>query len=136
MIVQGIVAMLACPECGANHPHFVFAGDTDMATDGLRTAGDREGRCLALFAGADTQASDIFAGVDLRSAELASIVEQTEHRVGESFQSFRQRYVAARLTYRCPWCGSDAAASTQSLTPAEFESGGGKIRCGTGLRLA
>ena len=40
MIVDGNVLLLSCPECGAQHPHFEFYGDTDMATDGLWSAGD------------------------------------------------------------------------------------------------
>lgn len=136
MKIFGTVQHLACPDCGASHPGFVFHGDTDMATDGLHYAGDREGRVICIYAGPAPAAATLFDGEDLREAVLSPLTRQTEVRQGESFAAFRERYEPARLAFHCPWCASEAMVVTADMTPDEFLRSGGTIRLADGLSLA
>ncbi|QIG54049.1 hypothetical protein G6N82_07675 [Altererythrobacter sp. BO-6] len=126
MIAQGKVLLLSCPDCGASHPHFEFCGDTDMATDGLASAGDRDGRRLALFHARD---AEVEQAEDLRSARLAEVIQRAPSAVGMDFQTFRKRYRPPELTYRCPWCDTAQMAVSREMTAAEFVDAGGRIDC-------
>lgn len=126
MIVSGTVLLLSCAECGADHPLFRFCGDTDMVTDGLASAGDRDGQRLALFHATD---AEVERGEDLRSARLAEVIERAPSAVGLDFQSFRTLYQPSELKYRCLWCDAAQMAVSQEMTPAEFVDAGGRIDC-------
>ena len=90
MIVDGHVLLLSCPECGAQHPHFQFYGDTDMATDGVSSAGDREGSLIALFRTSQDKVEQQGSGGDLRSAMLARVIEHAPTAEGLDFATFRK----------------------------------------------
>ncbi|MDC8755514.1 hypothetical protein OIK40_12765 [Erythrobacter sp. sf7] len=126
MIVSGTVQLLSCPECGADHPLFRFCGDTDMATDGLASAGDRDRQRLALF---HTRDAEVEQDEELRSARLAEAIQRAPSAVGLDFQSFRTLYQPSELTYRCPWCDAAETTVSQEMTPAEFVDAGGRIDC-------
>ena len=121
--------LLACAQCGASHPHFQFRGDTDMATDGLLSAGDREGKSLALFtqvqAGPRPQSGD----KDTRSASLIGVARQGPPAVGQDFQTFLKNHKPAEVTFRCHWCDAEEMTVLQEMEPDAFEAAGGIITC-------
>jgi hypothetical protein len=126
VIVEGAVMLLACPDCGAQNPHFRFGGDTDMVTDGLLSAGDREGSRLALFSAAQ---AEVGVDGDLRSAKLARVIADGPSAAGLDFQTFRKLYRPPELKFHCPWCDAGEMAVSRDMTPAEFVDAGGLIDC-------
>ncbi|MGQ7830582.1 hypothetical protein [Altererythrobacter sp. Z27] len=129
MIVDGNVLLLSCPECGVQHPHFQFCGDTDMATDGVSSAGDREGSLLALFRTSQDKVEQQGLGGDLRSAMLARVIEHAPSAEGLDFATFRKLYRPPELKYHCPWCDMAEMSVSREMKPDEFVEAGGRIQC-------
>jgi hypothetical protein len=126
MIVEGSVLLLACPDCGARHPHFRYAGDTDMVTYGLTCAGDRAGMRLSLFRAAQGDTGVI---EDLRPAKLAGVIEHGPSAAGLDFQTFLKLRQPAELIFHCPWCDAGEMTVSREMTPAEFVEAGRRIDC-------
>ena len=129
MIVEGTVLLLACPDCGAQNPHFQFGGDTDMATDGLLSAGDREASRLVLFHALRADMECAAGYGDLRPARLAGTIGHGPSAAGLDFQTFRKLYRPPELKFHCPWCAAAQMAVSREMTPAEFVDAGGRIDC-------
>ena len=126
MIVRGSVLLLACPDCGAQNPHFQYSGDTDMVTEGLSSAGDSEASRLALFR---TVPGGSGLDADLRSARLAGTIQHGPSAAGLDFQTFRKLYLRPGLKFHCPWCDAAEMTVSREMTPAEFVDAGGRIDC-------
>ena len=125
--------MLSCPECGASHPHFQFAGDTDMTTDGLASAGDREGGLLVLFQEKDSTAA--IEGRDLRRAEFTRSVDRSPSAANLAFADFMKQYQPPMLIFSCAWCEVEGMTVGQEMTAAEFTREGGSIECFGAIKL-
>lgn len=126
MIVDGTVLLLVCSACGVRHPLFQYSGDTDMVTDGLSSAGDREGSRLVLFA---ASLGSLGMDGDLRPAPLAGAIAHGSSAEGLDFQTFRKLYRPPELKFHCPWCDAAEMAVSREMTPAEFVDAGGRIDC-------
>lgn len=129
MIVDGSVLLLACPDCGVQHPHFRYSGDTDMGMDGLTYAGDRAGLRLVLFRTSPSEGEPISPDADLRWAKLARVVRHGPSAAGLDFATFRKLDRPAELKYQCPWCDTTEMSVSRELKPHEFVEAGGRIDC-------
>ena len=128
MIVNGKVTLLSCLDCGASHPHFQFCGDNDMATDGLWSAGDREGSRLALFRATRTEMESGNAG-SLRSARLIGTRDSMSGKPTKDFAEFLRNYQPAELIFQCPWCDGENMTVSSEMDPSTFVAAGGTIDC-------
>ena len=119
-------------------PHFVFSGDTDMATAGLGSLSSVVAHEIVLAEMDSTELTDgparafesringLLGRDDLRSVKLRR-VEQQDIPAGSSFQEFQKVYSPPRLIFACPRCDADATAvRTESIQG--YERAGGKIR--------
>ena len=97
-----------------------------MVTDGLSSAGDRDGSRLVLFA-VSSGAPDLEG--EVRPASLARAIARAPSAEGLNFQTFRKLYRPPELQFHCPWCDAAAMAVSQEMTPAEFVDAGGRIAC-------
>ena len=135
MIVNGTVLLLSCPDCGASHPHFQFCGDTDMATDGLWSAGDREASRLALF-DARREDMDLSKEVSLRSARLVGTLIRQPRKPTKDFAEFLADHQPAELIFQCPWCDGENMIVSSEMDPSAFVATGGTIDCTGDIELS
>jgi len=129
MIVNGTVLLLSCPECEAQQPHFQFCGDTDTITDGMCSAGDREGRLLALFMQGQSASGPQFEGTVMQSAKLSRTIQHGPSAAGCDFTTFLKFYRSPELKFHCPWCDAAEMSVSREMKPHEFVDAGGRIDC-------
>jgi hypothetical protein len=124
MIVEGWVEILHCFDCPAVQPIWVFSADTDMATQGLISAGDMNGKVLVL-----SQDSELLGAEKLRHAVFKRVESKIPDAAGLSFAEFRKHYSPPKVIYNCPWCARGEMASAKSMSSKEFITEGGMVEC-------
>ena len=136
--VEATVVILECAGCGATSPHLVFAGDTDMATDGLLclTSVEHNEVVVADALGqelADLPTSDLAGRInramgrdDLRFIRLIEVLENAA-RTQHGFQASWEYCQPPRLRYSCPVCGAGMSDVIRELSPKQFALEGGRI---------
>lgn len=114
--VNGNILWLRCSICGVEFPTFVFSGENDWITAGLRTKTDFETKTLYVYEHSD----DAPPGTEVELVRS----EHVPSSVGESFQEYRDRIENSRerCVYRCACCGNDSAERTERLSTSELES--------------
>jgi hypothetical protein len=145
-IIDGEVMVLDCPTCGNSSPHFIFRGDTDMATVCLASLTSKAENEIVVVEVESSEWDDESGQMlearinttmvrnDLRFVRLLQ-VEQVAYPTQLTFQEFRKVYCPARLTYSCPKCSDGRAVPARSLTPVEYVREGGKLTLADGLKL-
>jgi len=149
-IVSGNILRLQCQACGAVFPHFQFSGERDTDEAGLFSASsgatnevfiaeataaewkdfDRAGATLAERRLCSEQGRE-----DLRVIRLLRIESALTGGQGMSFAQFKASYRAPVLLYSCACCENGECRTGETLSCAEFEQSGGRIRRGEGLAL-
>lgn len=125
--------------CAATFPSFVFAGDTDMVTNGLAAVTCCSGNEVALSEMEPSELQDRNFGLhsfaqrisrvlhrEFRAVPLIRVENRNSSLKGLSFQQFRRRYVPPRLVYSCLFCGGEAVPVGRK-SPTEFANSGGLI---------
>lgn len=115
---EGYVLWLRCSVCDTEFPVFVFSGENDWTTSGLRTKTDMDRKTIFIYAHDDTLSS----GTEV---ELVK-VDHVESILGESFQDFRKRSANSedRYIYKCVNCKSDRAEGVERLKPGQLKEKG------------
>lgn len=116
--VNGFILWLRCSACGEEFPTFLFSGDHDWMTAGLRTRTDLANRVLYVC--------EHLANAPGGSEVPLVKAEQVQPQPGESFQDYRERSKnnKGRYFYRCLACGGGYAERISSLSAGELESRG------------
>jgi hypothetical protein len=112
--IEGDILWLKCADCSLEFPVFVFAGDSDFATDELRTSTDVISKTLFIY-----KRSGIFPG----GLEVELVQPETLRSIpGESFQEFqhRQKGAPTRYSYKCLGCNFGKAVVVKKLTEQEL----------------
>lgn len=115
---EGSILWLRCSVCSAEFPVFVFSGENDWTTAGLRTKTDIKKRIVYIYPHDDTPPSGMVA-------ELVK-VDRVKSTPGESFQDYRNRSAKSddRYIYRCLNCQSNHAEGIENLDPVQLEEKG------------
>ncbi len=115
---EGYILWLRCSACSTEFPVFVFSGENDWTTSGLRTTTDFEKKAVYIYPHDDTPPS----GTEV---ELVA-VDRVKSIPGESFQDFRNRTANSedRHIYRCLNCKSNHAEDVERLKPAQLKEKG------------
>ncbi len=118
MNTEGYILWLHCAACGTEFPVYVFSGENDWTTSGLRSKTDLEKKALFVYAHDDTPPS----GTEV---ELVK-VDRVESIPGESFQDYRNRTANSedRYIYGCVNCQSKYAEGIEKLEPAQLKEKG------------
>ncbi|TWT55529.1 hypothetical protein [Allorhodopirellula solitaria] len=116
--IEGSILWLRCSTCSIEFPVFVFSGENDWTTSGLRTRTDIEKKAIYVYAHDDDPPSGTVV-------ELID-VDRVKSIPGESFQDFRKRAANKkdRYIYSCSNCGSGRAESVEKLEMEELENRG------------
>lgn len=116
--IEGFIQWLRCTDCSIEFPVFVFSGENDWTTSGLRTRTDIEKKSIYVYAHDDKPPSG--TTVDLIE------VDRIKSIPGESFQDFRKRAASKkdRYIYRCLNCNSGRAESIEKIEIEELEERG------------
>lgn len=131
MLVQGWIDMLHCDKCGAVQAQWTFSGDTDMATQGLVSAGNRGGKALVIGSGPDPIRED-----EIRTAQFKRTTSSAPGGAGMSLTNFLQEYGPADPIYACPWCESGEMVVSGKVNSRTFVAEGGTIDCRAGLQIS
>lgn len=141
-IVVGTVLKLGCQQCGATFPHFVFSGDTDMATVGLCSASSCARDALVLFeveaaewrdfalgevAAIEERLARQFPGEALRLVQLLRVESDDSAAKGMSFRDFKKVYKAPVLVYACICCVDGESRAQDEISTEKFRRAGGNI---------
>jgi hypothetical protein len=115
---EGYVLWLRCTNCGTEFPVFIFSGENDWTTSGLRTKTDLEKKMLYVYAHDDTPPSG--SEVALVKAERVASIP------GESFQDYRNRTANSedRYIFGCVKCQSDHAEGIGKLELSQLKEKG------------
>ena len=147
-IIEGSVYELLCESCHATVPHFVFSGDTDMATEGLLSAGSNVTKDVAIFEASSDEFLKTGYDLDKAAARLPKLFGRNDlHLVrylmsenefvpkSGTFRNFRERYKPPVPVYACPCCVNGQMRPTGIFEPAEFIKAGGRILFSENLTL-
>lgn len=116
--IEGSILWLKCKNCSAEFPSFVFSGETDMSTAGLRTLTNLESKRLYIYEEPNTSACG-------SEVELISVKEE-KSVPGESFQEFQRRFHEKKpcYFYKCICCADGTASVTSRLSKDELSEKG------------
>lgn len=129
-VVEGHVEILKCMSCNESLARFAFAGETDISSHGLKSAGTKGANTLVLFGPTSDEVPPIDDGNNSEayySAHIARVVDHNTKLEGLPFAEFQQRYRKPEIFYHCPFCSDGEATVIQHLSPKEFEAQGGKV---------
>jgi hypothetical protein len=147
---EGTVVMLQCHHCRAVFPHFVFSGETDMETQGLRalTVCAQNRVVIAEETAADLKASsdrgadgfrermfEVLGRTDLCVVELLRTERAKSGPKPVSFQEFRKHYHPPKVIYSCCCCAGGEAETSDRLSVSEFRARGGELQVIGSLEL-
>jgi hypothetical protein len=108
---------LRCSVCRREFPIFIFSGDTDMATEGLRSSVNLEDKKIYIYD--ESRRGEFCRTSNCKEPEFLS-VEREKCRLGESFQQFLKRSRGQDVyKYRCLACSESGAIAQQKLTKEE-----------------
>ena len=112
---------LKCVDCSTEFPVFIFSGDTDMATDALRTSTDIKAKALFIYERSEQRPGGC-------EVQLVDVV-RAQPIQGESFQEYQKRAnnTRERYYYKCINCNVGKAESIQKLSEQELLSRGYRL---------
>lgn len=138
--IEGFVSILRCKQCGAKFPHFVFAGESDADTEGLRCASSCERNEVVLFEldpekwsaaegveAAERRLSAQLGRSDLKLIRLLEVERDSTPAAGTSFRDFKKAYKAPVPMYSCACCSTGRAKADAEITVGEFRMADGQI---------
>lgn len=136
--VEGTILTVRCTACAATAAIFQFAGDSDVATEGLASACADGGHEIVIGEMTSLEWLDQSAGQE-RFARRISDELQSDFRAvrwlrmeggvtprSVSFQEFRRRYVASTPVYACSRCDGESRLIMEQ-SGEEFIAHGGSI---------
>lgn len=134
-LVEGNVVALQCEQCSTTLHHFEFAGDTDMATDGLGSLSSCLGNDVVIseMTAAEWNAGELGQKAfsrrasealrrDLRTVTLSTIEPQRRF-FSLTFASRKPTI----LQYACPCCSGGRSREVWRKTVDNFKAEGGQI---------
>lgn len=141
-IVHGEVQVLKCSSCGASIPNFEFAGDSDIETDGLVSAGICDGLTVVASEATSSEWQELGSGNSRgvldrlkRQSKLANLQIPLMVRVeggftppaGISFADFRNQYRPPIVVYACTCCAGGEATEFARHSVPDFIALGGDV---------
>jgi len=133
--VAGDVVTLRCEQCSTTFHHFVFSGDTDMATDGLGSLSSCLGNdvVIAEMTAAEWNAEE--RGEKAFSTRVSEALRRNLTTVSLSAPEPKKRFFPRIFTqrqpavvqYACACCSGGRTRETRRATIDQFQAGGGQI---------
>jgi len=135
--ISGFVKWLRCKACDAEFPVFVFSGDTDMETQGLRSLTDYK-TCALVIAESDNlnQLLEQIGHVNnWKEALFATSNREGSSAIGSSFIHFLNERRRPEVYYRCVVCNEPTATLAKEMPLTQFRSLGFKVHLDDSLIL-
>jgi hypothetical protein len=146
--VEGSIYELFCSTCDTKIPLFIFSGDTDMATDGLVSAGSNSENTVAIvevlsdeytlngyaFDKIGKRFSMLFGRDDFHFVQFLR-AEDVEIPNTTSFGEFRAHYKPPIAVFSCPCCAGGEMRAVKISEARKFQEAGGQILVGNDLVL-
>ena len=142
--VEGDVVTLRCEQCGTTFHHFVFSGDTDMATAGLGSLSSCLGNDVVISEMTATEWNAAESGQKAFSTRVSEALGRDLATVSLSAEETRKPFLSrlfARRSpdvagYACACCSGGRAREVRRAAVDQFQAEGGRVTIFGDLVLA